>query len=150
MTLLPSRSSDGGTDLAFSMAGGDPFEHYSPGARVTRSAISAARRGTILSTRGFKAEVWWDGDNGPTTEKLMQLSWVGHIEAPENGDFRICGSCLRGWGSKIVTPPPGYFSHYNARTGRFHGKGRPGRTSCGRSTNGNEWAPAVAARERIE
>lgn len=56
--------------------GGDPFEHYVPGARVTVSLPGASRRGTIVSTRGFHADVLWDGDKKPKREKLMQLSWV--------------------------------------------------------------------------
>lgn len=56
--------------------GGDPFEHYMPGAQVRRSSPDATRLGTIVSTRGFGAMVLWDGDKKPTPERLMQLSWV--------------------------------------------------------------------------
>lgn len=61
---------------AFGMAGGDPFEHYKPGARVRRSHPGASRLGTIVSERGFHAEVLWDGDKKPKRERLMALSWV--------------------------------------------------------------------------
>lgn len=59
-------------------------------------------------------------------------------EPPNQDDPRVCGLCRRGWGSVIVTPPPGYFSLFNSRTGKFHGELR-GKTACGLIAVGEEW-----------
>lgn len=69
---MPSDTSD---SPGFRM-GGDPFEHYVPGAQVRRSSPNSTRLGTIISTRGFGAMVLWDGDKKPSPERLMALSWV--------------------------------------------------------------------------
>lgn len=58
--------------------------------------------------------------------------------APDHTDPRVCGLCLRGWGSKIVTPPEGYFSLLNTRTGKFHGSRRD-KTACGLRVTGAGW-----------
>ena len=78
MTLQPDQSG-----VRFDMAGGDPFEHYKPGARVRLSNPHATQMGTIVSTRGFSAEVLWDGEKKPKRERLMQLSWVAKA-APDD------------------------------------------------------------------
>ena len=67
-----------------------------------------------------------------------------HDAAPSFDSPQVCGLCLRGWGSKIVTPPPGYFHLLNTRTGKYHAEGRGSRTRCGRRVTIHEFKDVTA------
>lgn len=51
-------------------------------------------------------------------------------------DSRICGACLRGYGS---WEPVTIFSVLNTRTGKYHASRGYGVTDCGRDATGEEY-----------